>query len=256
MDFSNRYIVGFSLALCLVCSLAVSLTAVSLKDRQAANALLDMQTQILRVSGMIETDAKPTSEEANALFEGIEVLKVSPTTGEILDPAWKFDSKAIIKASKASATSTDTTSDAARRARVSRIPNDLMVLKVNDPANACYVFLMWGNGLWSTMYGYLALESDLKTVNGITFYEHGETAGLGGEIVNPSWTAQFPGKRVFDDAGNVILDVTKFGKVKDASYQVDGISGATITSVAVGATMQAWLGDEAYGPFLKAEAKR
>ena len=254
MEFSNKYIIGFALALCLVCSLAVSTTAVALKDRQDANALLDMQSQILRVSGMIDFDAKPTAEEAASLFEKIEVLKVSPTTGEVLGEM-VFDSKAIIKASKDASMSTATTSDPAKKARVRRIPNDLMVLKVSDPGNECYVFLLWGNGLWSTMYGYIALEQDLKTVKGITFYEQGETAGLGGEIVNPNWTAKWPGKKVFDAEGNVALFVTKFGQVKQPENQVDGISGATITSVAVGFTMQAWLGDEAYGKFLKAEGK-
>jgi Na+-transporting NADH:ubiquinone oxidoreductase subunit C len=254
LEFSNRYIVGFALALCLVCSLAVSTTAVALKDRQAANALLDMQTQILRVSGMIAADAKPTSEEANEMFSTIKVLKFSPETGEVLGDM-PFDSKAIIKASKAAATSKPTTSDAAKRARVSNIPKELMILEVTDPKHPCFVFLIWGNGLWSTMYGYIALEPDLKTVKGIAFYEHGETAGLGGEIVNPTWVAQWPGKKVFDDAGKVILDVTKFGQVKDDSYQVDGISGATITSVAVGATVQAWFDDEAFGKFLKKEGE-
>jgi len=254
LDFSNRYIVGFSLALCLVCSLAVSTTAVALKDRQAANALLDMQTQILRVSGMIEADAKPSAEEAAEMFKTIKVMGFSPESGELLGDM-PFDSKAIIKSSKAAATSTEAGSEAAERARVSRIPKELMILEVTDPENACFVFLIWGNGLWSTMYGYIALETDLKTVKGIAFYEHGETAGLGGEIVNPTWVAQWPGKKVFDDSDKVILDVTKFGKVDDDTYQVDGISGATITSVAVGATVQAWFDDEAFGKFLKKEVQ-
>jgi len=254
LEFSNKYIIGFALALCLVCSLAVSTTAVVLKDKQDANALLDMQSQILRVAGMIAADAKPTAEEAVAMFKAIKALKVSPTTGEILGEM-EFNPKNLIKASKDASLSTATTSEAAKRARVSRIPNHLMVLQVTDPGNECYVFLLWGNGLWSTMYGYLALEQDLKTVKGITFYEQGETAGLGGEIVNPNWTAQWPGKKVFDEEGNVALTVTKFGRVKNPDNQVDGISGATITSRAVGNTMQAWLGDEAYGKFLKAEGK-
>jgi len=254
LEFSNRYIVGFALALCLVCSLAVSTTAVALKDRQAANALLDMQTQICRVSGMIAADAKPSAEEAAQMFSTIKVLKFSPDTGEVLGEM-PFDPKAIIKASKDAATSHPASTDAASRARVSKIPKELMILKITDPENPCYVFLIWGNGLWSTMYGYIALEPDLKTVKGITFYEQGETAGLGGEIVNPNWVAQWPGKKVFDDSGKVILDVTKFGQVKDSSYQVDGISGATITSVAVGATVQAWFADEAYGKFLKKEGE-
>ncbi len=251
MEFSNRYIVGFALVICLVCSLAVSSTAVALKDKQDANALLDMQTQILRVAGLVDADHKPSAEHAAELFSQIKVLKVSAETGEVLSEDWEFDPKAIIKAAKDQTTSEATTSEAASKARVNRIPKDLMVLHVTDPEKECFVFLLWGNGLWSTLYGYLAVEKDLQTVRGLTFYEQGETPGLGGEVDNPSWKAQWPGKKIFDDAGKVALTVTKFGQVKDPIHQVNGISGATITSKAVGNTMLTWLSEEGYGKFLK-----
>lgn len=256
MDFSNRYIVGFSLVLCLVCSLAVSSTAVALRDRQEANKRLDMQTQILQVAGLVEAGGKPSAEEAEALFADIKALRVDRKTGEVLDAAAEFDPAAIIKAAKDDSLSTATASDAASSARISRIPDELLVLKSSAPGNECYVFLFWGNGLWSTMYGYLALQPDLQTVKGITFYEHGETPGLGGEVDNPSWKALWPGKLVFNEAGETALHVRKNGQVKLPQHEVDGVSGATLTFVAVGHTVQTWLGNEGYGPFLKAEAKR
>ena len=126
-------------------------------------------------------------------------------------------------------------------------------MKVTSAGNECYVFLLWGNGLWSTMYGYLALETDLQTVKGITFYQHGETPGLGGEIDNPVWQARWVGKKVYNEAGQAALTVTKGGQAKDLNHQVDGISGATITSVAVGYTALTWLGEEGYGNFIKNE---
>lgn len=255
MDFSNRYIVGFALALCLVCSLAVSSTAVALKDLQEANKKLDMQTQILRVAGLIDADASPTAEEAEALFADVETLLINTETGDIIGPAENIDPSPVIKAAKDSSLSTELSSSAAKGARLKRMPNELKVMKITSPGNECYVFLVWGNGLWSTMYGYIALEPDLQTVKGITFYEHGETPGLGGEIDNPRWKQRWIGKLVYDQEGKVALDVTKGGQAKDLNHEVDGISGATITSVAVGYTVQTWLGDNGYGDFIKKEAK-
>lgn len=252
MDFSNRYIVGFALAICLVCSLAVSSTAVALKDLQEANKKLDMQTQILRVAGLITADDSPTAEEAEALFADVETIRINTKTGEVIGPA-DIDPNPIIKAAKDSNLSTATTSAAAKSARLKRMPNELTVMKVNAEGNECYVFLLWGNGLWSTMYGYLALETDLQTVKGITFYQHGETPGLGGEIDNPVWQARWIGKKVYNEAGQAALTVTKGGQAKDLNHQVDGISGATITSVAVGYTALTWLGEEGYGNFIKNE---
>ena len=92
-----------------------------------------------------------------------------------------------------------------------------------------------GKGLWSILKGYLALEADKNKVRGIQFYEHGETPGLGGEVENPEWTAGWVGKRVFDDAGNLVSITVKKGKVdsgvaREQAHYVDGLAGATITS--------------------------
>jgi Na+-transporting NADH:ubiquinone oxidoreductase subunit C len=113
---------------------------------------------------------------------------------------------------------------------------------------------IYGKGLWSTLYGFLALGKDLNTVEGITFYEHGETPGLGGEVDNPNWKALWKGKMAFDDAGTVALTVIK-GKVdpseENARYQIDGLSGSTLTTRGLDAMVKFWLGDQGYGAFLK-----
>jgi Na+-transporting NADH:ubiquinone oxidoreductase subunit C len=111
-----------------------------------------------------------------------------------------------------------------------------------------------GYGLWSTMYGFLALEADGETVAGVQFYDHGETPGLGGEIDNPNWQARWVGKRVFDEQGELRIRVVK-GPVRpedpDAPYEVDAISGATLTSEGVGRMVRFWLGEQAFGPYLE-----
>ncbi|VEI46804.1 Na(+)-translocating NADH-quinone reductase subunit C [Actinobacillus equuli] len=68
---------------------------------------------------------------------------------------------------------------------------------------------MYGNGLWSIMYGFVAVQPDANTVNGITYYEQGETAGLGGEIANPNWQKNFVGKKLFNANNEVALTVGK-----------------------------------------------
>jgi Na+-transporting NADH:ubiquinone oxidoreductase subunit C len=109
-----------------------------------------------------------------------------------------------------------------------------------------------GYGLWSTMYGFIALEQDANTVAGLGFYEHGETPGLGGEVDNPRWKAMWPGKQVYRD-GDVELGLIK-GSVDsgsdNADWQVDGLAGATLTSRGVTNLVHFWLGENGFEPFL------
>jgi Na+-transporting NADH:ubiquinone oxidoreductase subunit C len=130
------------------------------------------------------------------------------------------------------------------------------VYLVNDDQGLSKVILpIRGYGLWSTLYGFLALESDLNSVAGIGYYQHGETPGLGGEVDNPNWKAKWTdNKRVYGADGAVKLTVLK-GSVTagsaDENYQVDGLSGATLTTNGVDNMIKFWLGDSGFGPFLK-----
>ena len=89
-----------------------------------------------------------------------------------------------------------------------------------------------GKGLWSSLYGYFAIDiNNYSTVKGITFYAHGETPGLGAEISNKKFQDNFVGKEIYS-LSNQLKSVTVIkGKAQDTNkYEVDGISGATITS--------------------------
>jgi len=110
-----------------------------------------------------------------------------------------------------------------------------------------------GKGLWSTLYGFLALDKDVNTIKGLTFYQHGETPGLGGEVDNPKWKALWPGRKAFGDDGQPKIAVIKgqAGPVAEDPYQVDGLSGATITARGVSHLVQFWLGTHGFGPYLK-----
>lgn len=102
------------------------------------------------------------------------------------------------------------------------------------------------------MYGFVALDSDANTIAGLGFYEHGETPGLGGEVDNPRWKAVWEGKHAYRD-GDVAISVIKGTVNPDSSkaqWQVDGLSGATLTSKGVSNLVQFWLGEDGFAPYL------
>ena len=127
------------------------------------------------------------------------------------------------------------------------------VVENTDGSIKTLILPIHGYGLWSTLYGFMALESDLQTVVGLGFYQHAETRGLGGEVDNPNWKAQWQGKVVYDESGDVDISVIK-GSVDPnspkAEHQIDGLAGATLTSRGVESLVRFWLGEDGFGPFL------
>lgn len=238
--------------LCIVCSIVVSTTAVVLRPVQKTNKVQEINKNILQVSGLWD-DSLTVDENMKIFDEKVEKRIVDLSTGEYLPEmnVKSFDQK---KASKDPDTSKiiDSQNDIAG---IKRRENNSFVYLIKPDGDKVeeYILPIRGYGLWSTMYGFIALDSDLKTIKGITFYEHGETPGLGGEIDNPSWKEKWPGKKAFDDSGDVSIQVIK-GQVdpgtENAEYKVDGLSGATITSRGVSNMLEYWLGDTGFGPFL------
>ena len=247
MEFSNKYILGFSLALCLVSSLVVSAVHVKVRDKQIENAAADQKSQVLQVAGILAAGEKLESEEIDAYFEEIDVLVVSRVSGEIIEGADAgVDPRS---AAKTDAGGSDAPEVHAKATGVKRLANELRAYRVHVKEHECIVLEISGNGLWSTLLGYIALSPDTLEVRGITYYSHKETPGLGGEVDNPSWKAQWPGKRALSSEGEVLVEVIK-GKAQEPDRQVDGLSGATITTRGVDNMLKLWLGEHGYGPFL------
>lgn len=247
---SPVYIVGFATALCGVCAVFVSSAAVGLKDRQEVNKVLDRQSKVLAVAGLLSDDESLSRDQLQSRYDSkIRARVVDLETGAYVEDvdATAFDQR---KATKDPAQSKVAPPNPAQ---ITRVPNRALVYQVVEDGQVSSLILpIVGKGLWSTMYGFIALENDANTISGITFYEHGETPGLGGEIENPKWQALWVGRRAYDDAGNVAIEVIK-GAAKPVSedpYSVDGLSGATITSRGVSATLDFWLGDQGYGTYL------
>lgn len=242
--------------LCVVCSLAVSAAAVVLRPIQAANQKLDQQKNILDAAGLpIDEFGKPasklSSDKIDELYEWVSEKMVDLESGEYaedVDPS-TYD---LVEATQNPDTSVEITAPKIDPGEERR-PKVMKVYFVRQPGNdkiKQVILPVYGKGLWGTMYGYLALKNDLKTIQGITFYQHIETPGLGGEVDNPSWKAQWKGLSLFNEKGEPSAMVAK-GTAPDMDpYAVDGLSGATITSRGVTNLVQYWASDEGYGNFL------
>lgn len=245
---TSAYIVFFAVVTCLVCSLAVSALAVSLKEKQDFNKKIDKYENLLRVSGLIGPDEKRPAAEVEQLFKDkLRMILVNRKTGEVIEnpDGAEYDP---IKAAKDPDLSESATSGLAKRANVKRLPNTVQVYECTEPGKESYIFLIYGNGLWSTLYGYVCVKTDCQTITGITYYDHKETPGLGGEVDNRAWKNLWPGKKIYGEDGNPKIEVVKTGATGD--FQVDGLAGATITSNGVTFMLQLWLGDEGYKAFM------
>ena len=246
----KTFFVAFSL--CLVCSFLVSGASVMLHPRQELNKALDIKKNLLMATGLIKK-AGASKDEIDHLFSMVEPIVIDLATGETapeiipetFDPqkaARDPSSQYVIPQNK----------DLARikvRAR-----HALIYLIKNDGKVSQLVLPVHGKGLYSTLYGFLALASDTKTVTGFAFYDQGETPGLGGEVDNPKWKAQWPGKVIYDDLWQPAIRLVKGGvnpTAPNSIHQVDAISGATMTSRGVQNLLLYWLGENGYGPFLQ-----
>ncbi|MEO3992522.1 Na(+)-translocating NADH-quinone reductase subunit C [Pseudocitrobacter cyperus] len=237
------------LVLCLVCSIVVAGSAVGLKSRQQEQRALDKQRNILAVAGLMQ-QGMPASDVASIFNERITPRLLDLKTGNLLerDPA-EFNQAQALKDPEQSL-QLDGRDDPAGIKRRSNVVEIYLVKDAQQKVQEI-VLPVYGNGLWSMMYAFVALDTDGRTVKGITYYDQGETPGLGGEIENPNWRAQFIGKKVVDETGKPALKVVKGAARQGDDYAVDGLSGATLTSNGVQHSFDFWMGDLGFGPFLK-----
>ena len=234
--------------LCAVCSVVVSAAAVILKPTQNANRLLDKKRNILAAAGLLDSGSG-----IDELFEQIDSKVVDLETGAYVDgiDAVTYDFVAAAN-SKDQGVAIPLDRDRAGVKHRSRYLPVYLVMR--DGAVAKVVLPIYGKGLWSTLYGFIAIDrADLNTIRSLVYYEHGETPGLGGEVENPRWKALWNGKKAFGPDGGVNIRVVK-GSVDPAAegsqYRVDGLSGSTITSRGVQSMLHYWLGPDGFGTYL------
>ncbi|NNF17309.1 MAG: Na(+)-translocating NADH-quinone reductase subunit C [Gammaproteobacteria bacterium] len=250
-----------AVALSIVCSVLVSGTAVLLRPLQLDNEKQNRQRIILEVAGLLDNsgqDASGKEQSLEQLFSQIEAHVVELASGEYvdtLDPA-TFDAQAASRDPEL-AVEIPAARDIANIVQRAKYATVYMVR--GESGLNTLILPVYGYGLWSTMYGFLAFEGDANTIKGLRFYQQAETPGLGGEVDNPRWRAQWQGKLAFGPDGEPKIEVIR-GVVDDragagdgtsaARYQVDGLAGSTLTGRGVTNLMHYWLGDEGFGPYL------
>ncbi len=252
-SIANTFLV--SIVLCVVCSLLVSGAAVSLKPLQERNKLLDRQRNIIEAAGLAEDSKALSGKEVEELFASrVETKMIDLSTGEYLEDDPAYDARKAAKDVKQ-----NTPVQGEFDIGIANREQKTRVYLVRDSSGGIekVVLPVYGMGLWSTLYGYVALDSDLRTITGLTYYEHAETPGLGGEVENPSWKSKWVGKQVWTEGAPRADDNLRVGVAKgapspeNAEYMVDGLSGATITSRGVDSMLKYWFSNQGFGPYLK-----
>lgn len=250
---SPRYTVVFAAIVCVICAALVSVTAVGLQPRQKASARQYMEKNVLVAAGLVQPGQSVGRNEIEALFKrDIKARLVHLGSGELV-PEDRADARGF---DQRAARNDPATSGAApaNAAGIRRLPEHGVVYFVmKDGKLDQLVIPVEGLGMWGTVYGFLALAPDANTIRGLTYYEHKETPGLGGEISNPSWLALWKDRRGFDAADKPAITVIKgpAGPPAQDPLHVDGLSGATITSNAITHLMRFWLSNDGYGKFLQ-----
>ena len=224
---SNSYTIVFTSIVTIILGGFLSVAAGTLKEIQELNVENDSKKNILSSLGYEpNSDQLWTSDDITKLFE--------------------LNIEAYVLNSNGERTNTD---PASINTEVDKENLPIYVDKKDGIVNG-YAIPISGKGLWSTLYGYFAIEPDGVTAKGITFYAHKETPGLGGEVEKPWFQNNFVGKRFIDEDGNLVgIKVIKGKADPDSPYEVDGISGATITSKG----LESFLVDdlEKYEPFFR-----
>jgi len=223
---SNRYTFTFSIIVCVVCGVVLSAVSEGLRKQQELNMAVDVKKNILKAVVLKEPIAPGTKQE--------ELLKIYNSKIEEI----VIDDKGEIVAGK-------------KPADIKEKDTGLYPLYIykEDGKVLSYAFPIIGQGLWSTLYGYLALEADAITVRGVTFYKHGETPGLGAEIEKAWFQDNFKGKKIYSVEEKKLTPIAVVkGKAADIfkderqlNHHVDGITAATITGNGVTAMMEKWL---------------
>ena len=246
MNDSILKTIAVAFSVCLICSLVVSSSAVSLRDLQKENKLNDRRLKVLQVADIYDPSISISEQ-----FSKLESKYIDFDSGRIFNEYKNFnideyDQIVVTKDSNLS----------------SSVPasEDIAIIKNRENVGKIYILRndinkiqklilpIRGYGLWGTLYGFIAVENDFNTISGIEFYEHKETPGLGAEVDNPKWKSSWKGKKIYNN-DQVALEVIK-GKVElsdsDSMYKIDGLSGATLTSRGVTNMVAYWFSDSGY----------
>ncbi len=257
--------IATAVVICAVCSIIVSVAAVALRPLQEENRRIDVQRNILSAAQLLPKD-RVDAATVTQRFESVQLRLVDLRSGHFLsaeEAALALNGTSlqdynplVALRDLALSTTVPAVQDIARvRRREHYAP---VYLAVDDTGANTLILPVRGYGLWSTLYGYLALAADANSIIGLSFYAHGETPGLGGEVDNPAWKAQWQGKKLYrpeclsgtERNCEVALLVSKGIGPAGNPHRVDGLSGASLTSLGVQNLVHYWLGNQGFSEFL------
>ena len=253
---STRYTILFATAVCVVCALVVAASAVGLRSRQEDNALAFRQKNVLLAAGLVKPDDALSDRELQQLFDRhVDVRLIEIASGRYEDSG-RIDPRTY---SQRHARNDPAMSRAAppNAAKVARLPTYGVAFLVRDGTGDAtvrqVVLPIEGIGMWGTLYGFLAVDRDGRTIRGITFYDQKETPGLGGRDQQSEMAGAVGGPaRVRRELGAEDRGHQgAAGPPEQDPHRVDAISGATITSNGVSRLVGFWLSGDGYGPYLK-----
>jgi Na+-transporting NADH:ubiquinone oxidoreductase subunit C len=238
----------------IVCSSLVSAAVVVLRPIQLNNQLLDRSRNIMKLTGLLPGDRVVEDQEMLDLYRTLDVRIINIDEADFdsdMDPV-TFDSRRAVGDPDLSVA----------------IPADQDLANLGRRTRHAPVYMVWnedklnrvilpvrGNGMWSTLYGYIALQPDMNTISGMTFYEQNETPGLGDQITHEHWLAQWQGRQIYDIDGKTRFRVNEGVVAPDsatARFEVDALTGATVTGDAVTSLVHYWFGPHGYKGFLLA----
>ena len=243
MQQSNTYIIVYSAVLTIILGLLLSGSAQVLGPWQQEAIALDKKKQILGAVISAEEIASMTPEQVNQFYSS----RISST---VVDISGKEVTDGGVTAEKV-----EIAKDYKKPAEERLYPVFIFHAEGNPEAVESYIFPLYGAGLWDAIWGYLALETDMNTIGGITLAHAGETPGLGARITEGEVQARYVGKKIFDESGSLVAVQMMKGEGKDYSsdlHKVDGMSGATITANGVNSMLKAYMGH--YEAYIKAKS--
>ena len=203
---SNTYTIIYASVMVIIVAFLLAFVSSSLRDRQGKNVEMDTKKQILAAlnkRGVENADAEYAKYVKDMLMNEDGTLTEVPAN----EFATSYEKEVKGK-------------------------NRLHVFVADIDGSKKYVFPVYGTGLWGAIWGYVALNDDKNTVYGTYFSHASETPGLGAEIATEPFQNQFVNKKTIEN-DSIYLSVVKNGKIRETEYEVDGISGGTITSDAV-----------------------
>jgi len=244
----KRKVLLTALVVSLVCSAVVTVSTILLRPIQEVNRQHYMHLNILKVAGLYQQGVAIEKQ-----LQQLETRLVELETGEFyeMEHPEEYDQHKATKDPKQSIALLPDEDIVRIKRRADYAP---VYLTRDDSGRVNRIVVpIYGSGLWSTLYGFIALQGDTETVIGIRFYEHAETPGLGGEIDSARWLKQWSGKVLFDEYWQPKIELVKGGvdhSNPGSLHQVDALSGATLTNRGVENILKFWLGENGFGPFL------